>query len=118
MILPGTPTRLRHGGRAALPVLPGAEATSSIDDQRSVAPVRRLAYEAADAGLLSPELAAGIRRVKGAKRLGKRLGNWLTVEQGRKLLQAVPQDTARGKRDRAILALLIGCGFRRAELVG
>jgi site-specific recombinase XerD len=26
--------------------------------------------------------------------------------------------TARGKRDRAILALLIGCGFRRAELVG
>jgi hypothetical protein len=27
--------------------------------------VRRLAYEAADAGLLSPELAAGIRRVKG-----------------------------------------------------
>src|SRR5215475_4016332 len=26
--------------------------------------VRRLAYEAADSGLLSPELAAGIRRVK------------------------------------------------------
>ena len=30
-----------------------------------LAAVRRLAYEAADAGLLSPELAAGIRRVKG-----------------------------------------------------
>jgi Protein of unknown function (DUF3738) len=29
--------------------------------------VRRLAYEAADTGLLSPDLAAGIRRVKGAK---------------------------------------------------
>jgi hypothetical protein len=42
-----------------------------------LAAVRRLAYEAADAGLLSPELAAGIRRVKGAKRLGKRVGNWL-----------------------------------------
>ena len=28
----------------------------------------RLAYEAADCGLLSPELAAGIRRVKGAKK--------------------------------------------------
>jgi hypothetical protein len=27
--------------------------------------VRRLAYEAADCGLLSPDLAAGIRRVKG-----------------------------------------------------
>jgi len=31
--------------------------------------VRRLAYEAADCGLLSPDLAAGIRRVKGVKRL-------------------------------------------------
>jgi site-specific recombinase XerD len=83
-----------------------------------LAAIRRLAYEAADTGLLSPELAAGIRRVKGAKRLGVRIGNWLTVEQSRRLLQAVPQDTIRGKRDRASLALLIGCGFRRAELVG
>jgi hypothetical protein len=40
-----------------------------------LAAVRRLAYEAADVGLLSPDLAAGIRRVKGAKRLGVRLGN-------------------------------------------
>ena len=51
-----------------------------------LAAVRRLAYEAADTGLLSPELAAGIRRVKGAKRLGVRIGNWLTVEQSKKLL--------------------------------
>ena len=35
-----------------------------------LAAVRRVAYEAADAGLLSPELAAGIRRVKGVRRLG------------------------------------------------
>jgi hypothetical protein len=46
-----------------------------------LAAVRRLAYEAADAGLLSPELAAGIRRVKGVKKLGVRLGNWLTAEE-------------------------------------
>src|SRR6202162_3466817 len=52
-----------------------------------LAAVRRVAYEAADAGLLSPELAAGIRRVKGVRRLGVRLGNWLTPEQGRRLLQ-------------------------------
>lgn len=44
-----------------------------------LAAVRRLAYEAADTGLLSPDLAAGIRRVKGAKRLGVRIGNWLTT---------------------------------------
>jgi hypothetical protein len=34
--------------------------------------VRRVAYEAADAGLPSPELAAGIRRVKGVRRPGRR----------------------------------------------
>jgi len=45
-----------------------------------LAAVRRLAYEAADAGLLSPELAAGIRRVKGARKLGVRLGNWLPID--------------------------------------
>ena len=43
-----------------------------------MAAVRRLAYEAADSGLLSPELAAGIHRVKGVRKLGSRLGNWLT----------------------------------------
>lgn len=82
-----------------------------------LAAVRRLAYEAADTGLLSPELAAGIARVKGAKRLGVRIGNWLTAEQGKALLQSSCSDTLRGKRDRAILALLLGCGLRRAEAV-
>jgi len=51
-----------------------------------LAAVRRLAYEASDAGLLSPELAAGIRRVKGVKKLGVRLGNWLTASEARQLL--------------------------------
>ena len=96
-------------------------------EQRNLAPstinvrlaaVRRLAYEAADTGLLSPELAAGIARVKGAKRLGVRIGNWLTVEQGKALLRASCSETLRGKRDRAILAVLLGCGLRRAETVG
>src|ERR1700730_10694770 len=44
-----------------------------------LAAVRRWAYEAADSGLLSPELAAGIHRVKGVRKLGSRLGNWLTA---------------------------------------
>ena len=48
-----------------------------------LAAVRTLAYEAADSGLLSADLAAGIRRVKGAKRLGVPVGNWLTAEQGK-----------------------------------
>jgi hypothetical protein len=53
-----------------------------------LAAVRRLAYEAADSGLLSAELAAGIRRVKGVKQLGSRAGNWLTHDEARTLLQA------------------------------
>jgi site-specific recombinase XerD len=81
-----------------------------------LAAVRRLAYEAADTGLLSPELAAGIRRVKGAKRLGIRLGNWLTANEARLLWQLPDPQTLKGKRDRAMLAVLLGCGLRRREL--
>jgi site-specific recombinase XerD len=81
-----------------------------------LAAVRRLAYEAADNGLLSPDLAASIRRVKGAKKLGTRIGNWLTCAQGRKLLDVPDRGETKGKRDHAILALLLGCGLRRAEL--
>ena len=79
--------------------------------------VRRLAYEAADCGLFSADLAAGIRRVKGVKKLGTRLGNWLTAEQGNALWQAPDRQRLKGKRDRALLALLLACGLRRHEAV-
>ena len=81
-----------------------------------LAGVRRLAYEAADTGLLSPELAAGIRRVKGARRLGVRLGNWLTAEQSQVLLRAPDAQSLKGCRDHAILAMLLACGLRRSEV--
>jgi site-specific recombinase XerD len=81
-----------------------------------LAAVRRLAYEAADTGLLSPELAAGIRRVKGAKKLGVRLGNWLTSNDAKALLDSADVQTVRGKRSRGILAVCVGCGLRRSEL--
>src|SRR6202046_3839367 len=79
--------------------------------------VRRLAYEAADCGLLSADSAAGIGRVKGVKKLGIRLGNWLTAEQGNALWQAPDRQRLKGKRDRALLALLLACGLRRHEAV-
>ena len=65
--------------------------------------MRRLAYEAADTGLMSPESAASIRRVKGARQLGVRLGNWLTAGEAKALLGAAGIGTIRGKRSRAIL---------------
>ena len=91
-------------------------AANTINQQ--LAAVRRLAHEAADSGLLSPELAAGISRVKGVKQLGFRSGNWLSVEQSFEVLKHASGDSMRAKRDYAMLAMLFGCGFRRSELVG
>ena len=79
--------------------------------------VRRLAYEASDCGLLSADLAAGIRRVKGVKKIGVRLGNWLLPEQAMALLDAADPETMKGKRDLALLAILVACGLRRHEAV-
>jgi site-specific recombinase XerD len=91
-------------------------AANTINQQ--LAAVRRLAHEAADSGLLSPELAAGISRVKGVKQLGFRSGNWLSAVQGSEVLKHAYGDSMRAKRDYAMLAMLFGCGFRRSELVG
>src|ERR1700726_2251915 len=78
--------------------------------------VRKLAVEAADNGLLAPELANGITRVKGVPSKGVRLGNWLTIRQAQTLLNAPDVSTKKGLRDRAILAVLLGCGLRRSEV--
>ena len=52
--------------------------------------------------------------MKGAKRIGTRVGNWLTLDQGRALVQREGDGDLelRTKRDRAIIALLLGCGMR------
>jgi site-specific recombinase XerD len=91
-------------------------AANTINQQ--LAAVRRLAHEAADSGLLSPELAAGISRVKGVKQLGFRAGNWLSSEESSEVLRHAYGPSLRNKRDYAMLAMLFGCGFRRSELVG
>jgi site-specific recombinase XerD len=68
--------------------------------------------------LLSPELAAGISRVKGVKQLGFRSGNWLSAQQSSEVIKHASGDSMRAKRDYPLLAMLFGCGFRRSELVG
>jgi site-specific recombinase XerD len=78
--------------------------------------VRKLAVEAADNGLLAPELANGITRVKGVASKGIRLGNWLSIQQAQKLLSTPDATTTKGLRDGAILAVLLGCGLRRSEV--
>jgi integrase/recombinase XerD len=82
-----------------------------------LSPLRKLAQEMADNGMMNAELARGIERVPGVKQAGVRVGNWLVREQASELLNAPDPETLGGLRDRAILALLIGCGLRRAELL-
>ena len=78
--------------------------------------IRKLAAEAADNGRLAPELAQGISRVKSVKSTGIRVGNWLSQRQAQTLLSAPDVTTITGLRDRAILAVLLGCGLRRSEV--
>jgi len=78
-----------------------------------LSPLRKLAREMADNGLLDPGVASAIERTKGVTQEGVRKGNWLLKEQANELLNAPDPSTLKGKRDRAILALLISCGLGR-----
>src|SRR5260370_28605888 len=86
-----------------------------------LAAICRLADEAADRGLLGSDLAAGIRGVEGVRRLGVRVGNWLTAEGGKKLLRA---ETASGmvrpkpKGTHRIRVYIDGGGYRVDQLEG
>jgi site-specific recombinase XerD len=93
-----------------------ARGLGSVSINVRITAVRKLAVEAADNGLLAPELAAGIARVKGAKSKGVRVGNWLSIRQAQALLNAPDVTTKKGLRDRAMLAVLLGCGLRRSEV--
>src|SRR3984893_4195578 len=93
-----------------------ARGLGSISINVRITAVRKLAVEAADNGLLAPELAAGITRIKGVKSKGVRVGNWLSIRQAQTLLNAPDATTNKGLRDRAMLAILLGCGLRRSEV--
>lgn len=96
-------TELREQGR------------SSANINQRLSAIRKLAREAADNGALDPQLASGITAVKGVKQKGRRTGNWLTREQAQSLLESPLAGKLKGGRDRALLAVLVGCGLRRTE---
>jgi integrase len=78
--------------------------------------VRKLIGEARRNGILGPEQAAQMADIPNIRQQGTRLGNWLTRDQAKELLAVSDRTTLKGKRDAAILALLVGCALRRAEL--
>jgi integrase len=83
---------------------------------QKLAAIRKLAQEAAYNGLLDATTAQGIRDVRGAKAQGTRTGNWLTKRKAERLLAEPDTATLKGKRDRAILMVMVGGGLRRAEV--
>lgn len=91
--------------------------SASSINQRLTA-IRKLASEAADNGLIDYATAQAIAKTEGVRSEGKRLGNWLSKQDAQRLLDAPDTDTVKGVRDRAILAVLLGCGLRREECAG
>jgi len=77
---------------------------------------RKLVEEARRNGMLGAEEAASLTDVPNVRQAGLRLGNWITREQAKELLQVPDRSTLGGKRDYVILALLVGCALRRQEL--
>jgi integrase len=82
---------------------------------QAITVLRKLAEEAADNGLLLPEIANGISKVKTIRQLGHKTGTWLSLEQARELINTPDATTFKGKRDRVLLGLLLECGLRREE---
>jgi integrase len=64
---------------------------------------------------MSNEDGAAIMRIKGPRRKGVRLGNLLNAADTERLVHAPDTNSNKGKRDRAVLGVLLGGGLRRSE---
>ena len=97
--------------------LEASQARAYIDQRADNGVVRKLAVEAADNGLLAPELASGIARIKGVRSHGVRVGNWLSLRQAQALLNAPDVRTKKGLRDRAMFATLLSGSGDRSSVI-
>jgi len=109
-------SRLNKAAVAAWRVYLESRRLGPISINVRITAVRKLAFEASDNGLLASEIASGIGRIKGIPLRGIRTGNWLSLTQAQELLNAPDVSTLKGLRDRAILAVLLGCALRRSEV--
>lgn len=79
----------------------------------ALAALKLLSREAELRGLLDPQTLHAIERVKSQPVRGQKLGNW-TDADGIEALIAACTDS----RERALIAIMCGCGLRRSEVAG
>ena len=80
--------------------------------------VRLLFRQARKQGLIQAEDVLDIQAVGYVQQLASSEGLGLTGEQAKQLLAVPDPQTLLGKRDIAMLALLVACGLKRGEIVG
>lgn len=79
---------------------------------QALSAITKLAKEAEAAGVISYATYAAIKDVDRIKTLGEPAGNWLDEAGVAELVSRPAADTLIGKRDRALLALMVGTGMR------
>ena len=91
---------------------------------KKLSAIRQLFQAAAVYGIgkdkwpLSFEVSLAIKNIKNVPQHGKLHGTRLVRSQMEQLMNAPDKTTELGRRDRAVLALLLGSGLRRSEVVG
>ena len=95
-----------------------ASGQSGMSVNQAQAALKKLVNEAAEHHAVSFELARQVDSLKSRKHKGTRTGRWLTLDECKLLLGVVNRGTLAGKRDLAVLALLLGSGLRREEACG
>jgi integrase/recombinase XerD len=81
----------------------------------ALASVRCVTREAESRGLLPSGTFDALAGVLGVKNEGSRAGNWLDIATAKRLLELPDGETMAGKRDKCLLALLLGAALRRQE---
>lgn len=104
----------RESVRAWMRSLELQGASAQVRNQ-ALAAIKRFAAEAAELEMIQHNDAAQIARVHSKRVTGTRSGLWLDAAQLAALLQLPDRTTLHGRRDACLLALLVGCGLRRAE---